>query len=93
MLFFYDLAGNGLVYFKLNRKLVSHDEFGVEQSVVEVENNRPIVVRGKFWLTLTSVESHTNLLWRELAKEMFYSPVVMFSNSSANGRQLTKVKI
>lgn len=40
----------------------------------------PIVVRGKFWLMLTLPGAETDKLWRDLAKEMFYNPIAMFSD-------------
>lgn len=51
------------------------------EGLEEQEFNRGVVVRGKIWMTISSID-RADVLWRRLAKEMYYEPILAFSTVS-----------
>lgn len=83
------------VFVKLHRKVMGDDNAGMGEGLNEMgPGERPIVVRGTYRFGFSGADDSTFInVFREFAKEMFYIPILKFSNLSTASEMLNQVTV
>ena len=64
----------------IHRRLLDDDAFGVQEPLNEIEFGKGLVARGKHFLIFDSEENSNIKRTRQLANQIFHSPIVTMDN-------------